>query len=247
MLPAREIGGDFYDFFTLADGRIGVLVADVSGKGIPAAFFMAIARTLMKAMAVFTASPASCLAQVNDLLAAENPESLFVTLFYGVIDPATGTLVYSNAGHNPPVLVSGDGQARLLDLTGDVALAVMEGLAYGEASVKLDPGDTLVLYTDGVTEAFDAAGQEFSTRRLTEMLARAVGLSVTEVVQLVMDGVDRFSQGVAQADDITCVAVRMAAPVGCRNPVHTEAGGAGARRDGRAAEPPRPVTAEIGA
>ena len=128
MTPAREMGGDFYDFFSLDDGRLSVVMADVSGKGVPAAFFMAIARTVMRAAAARHPTPGPCLEEVNDAICEQNPQDLFVTLFYGILDPDTGEFIYANAGHNPPFLVRHPGSVSPLPMTGGMAVGVMPGL-----------------------------------------------------------------------------------------------------------------------
>jgi len=208
MIPAREVGGDFYDVIPLGDDRIGVAVADVSGKGVPAAFFMLIARTLLRATASFEPSPAACLTRLNDLLAADNEQMLFVTLFFGVLDRRTGTFTYANGGHNPPYLIR-DGRPEELPPTGDMALAVMEELVFSERHCRLAPGDAVFLFTDGVTEAFDPAGEAFGEPRLTGLLGRGGGDEATALIDRVIDGVLRFTGDAQQADDITCLAVRL--------------------------------------
>ena len=208
--PAREVGGDFYDYFPLADGRIGLVIADVSGKGVPAAFFMAICRTLLKVSARFIESPAEVLARVNHLLAAENEEMMFVTLFYAVLDPSSGELVYASGGHNSPALRSGE-EVRLLAPPGGMALAVSEEVPFGEGRVRLQAGDLLFLYTDGITEAQDPQGTLFGEAALLATLARLPGgISAATCTAGVLEAVERFMAGAPQADDITCLAVRFA-------------------------------------
>ncbi len=208
MIPAREVGGDFYDVIPLGDGRIGVAVADVSGKGVPAAFFMLIARTLLRATASFEPSPAACLTRLNDLLAADNEQMLFVTLFFAVLDRRTGTFTYANGGHNPPCLIR-HGRPEELPPTGDMALAVMEGLTFTERVCRLAPGDGVVLFTDGVTEAFDPAGEAFGEPRLAGLLTEGGRDDAAALVDRVVEGVLRFAGAAPQADDITCLALRL--------------------------------------
>jgi len=208
MIPAKEVGGDFYDFFPLDENRIGVAIADVSGKGVPAAFFMAIARTLLKVTALFDMSPGACLEKVNDLLAAGNDQMMFVTLFYGILDLRSGRFHYANAGHNPPMILHPDGRVDALPGTDGTALAVMEGLDYADATVVMEPGDVLFLYTDGVVEAFDIDGVEYTEARLTEVLAELAALPVLPLTEAVVRSVKDFERGAPQADDITCVTLR---------------------------------------
>lgn len=212
MMPAKEVGGDFYDFFLLDAHRLGVAVADVSGKGIPAAFFMLIARTLLKATATFGAGPGACLSRLNDLLGEENEQMLFVTLFYGILDLRTGVFTYANGGHNPPYhLRAGPhhaGTIAPLASTEGMGLAVVDGLDYRETTLVLAPGDGLLLYTDGVTEAFDVHDTIYGDPRLIATLAATGAASAQELVEQVVASVLRFAEGAPQADDITTVAVR---------------------------------------
>lgn len=211
ITPAREVGGDFYDYFFIDANHLGFVIADVSGKGVPAALFMTITRTLLKATAQFIAEPTQCLAQLNDLLAAENEQMMFVTLFYGVLHLESGELRYVNAGHNPPYLLRGDGGVSLLPRTGGIAVAVSEGFVYRAGSVHLRAGDQLFLYTDGVTEAFDPDGQEYGDARLAQALHAAMAATdhaPAHIAAQVLADVHAFERGAPQADDITCVALR---------------------------------------
>ena len=208
MTPAREMGGDFYDFFTLDDGRLSVVMADVSGKGVPAAFFMAIARTVMRAAAARHPTPGPCLEEVNDAICEQNPQDLFVTLFYGILNPDTGEFVYANAGHNPPYVVQHAGTVSPLPMTGGMAVGVMPGLPYAEDAMTLAPGDTMFLYTDGITEAMNVDDEEFTEARLEAVLAEGHGLSVDSVLENVTGAVVNFAAGAEQSDDITCIVLR---------------------------------------
>ena len=215
IIPAREVGGDFYDYFFISPNALGFVIADVSGKGVPAALFMTITRTLLKATAQFIAEPTQCVTQLNDLLAAENEQMMFVTLFYGVLHLDTGTLHYVNAGHNPPYLLRTDGSVQPLARTGGMAVAVSEGMAYRAASVQLQPGEQLFLFTDGVTEAFNPQGQEFGEARLQQALLQAQPHTRADPGALtaqVLAQVHAFENGAAQADDITCMALRFGGP-----------------------------------
>ena len=208
MTPAREMGGDFYDFFTLDDGRLSVVMADVSGKGVPAAFFMAIARTVMRAAAARHPNPGPCLQEVNDAICEQNPQDLFVTLFYGILDPDTGEFVYANAGHNPPFVVKHPGDVSPLPMTGGIAVGVMPGMPYDEDAMTLAPGDTMFLYTDGITEAMNVNHEEFTEARLEVVLAEARDLPVDSVLENVTSAVVKFVGEAEQSDDITCVVLR---------------------------------------
>ena len=218
ITPAREVGGDFYDYFFIDQAHLGFVIADVSGKGVPAALFMTITRTLLKATAQFITEPTRCLTQLNDLLAAENEQMMFVTLFYGVLHLDSGQVQYVNAGHNPPWLLRAAGQVEPLARTGGMAVAVSEDFPYRSASVQLQPGDQLFLYTDGVTEAFDPDGQEYGDARLQQALARQAqgGLPGPQaLVEAVLADVHTFERGAPQADDITCMALRYLGAQAC--------------------------------
>ncbi|CAN7190104.1 PP2C family protein-serine/threonine phosphatase [Acidovorax sp. LjRoot194] len=211
MIPAKEVGGDFYDYFPIDDEHLAIVVADVSGKGVPAAFFMAISRTLLKSNALFLRLPGATIAALNDQLCAENDQMMFVTVFYGVLHLSSGRLTYVNAGHNPPIRLR-DGKATFFERGTNMALAVLEGQEYNEGEVMLSPGETLLLYTDGVTEANNAEGDLFGDQALLDAMV-AVGADPLHkghsggVPQRVVQAVRTFEAGAAQADDITVVAI----------------------------------------
>lgn len=205
IVPAKQVGGDFYDFFWLSDKQLGLLVADVSGKGMPAALFMAKAKTLIKAHSSAQA-PADILARANDELCIDNDAGMFVTVFLGVLDVERGELRYANAGHNHPYLLR-EGQALRVPTPNDCALGVMEGLSYEERSLQLTPADALFLYTDGVNEAMDPDNQQFDYPRLEASLQQPF-TSVAEVNDRVLAEVNRFASGAEPSDDITVLGVR---------------------------------------
>jgi sigma-B regulation protein RsbU (phosphoserine phosphatase) len=210
MTPAREVGGDFFDYFMVDRNTMGFVIADVSGKGVPAALFMAISRTLLKSTALFEASPALCMRRINDVLAAENDQMLFVTMLYGIVDLASGRVTYVNAGHNPPYRVTKDGEITLVPPTGGMAVAVVEDFPYVERELHLAPGETLFLFTDGVTEAFDPDDVAYGENRLIEILATSCGADhpIGAAAEAVVTSVRAFEQGLPPADDLTCLAVR---------------------------------------
>jgi sigma-B regulation protein RsbU (phosphoserine phosphatase) len=209
MVPAREVGGDFYDFFQLAPGRFGLVVGDVSGKGVPAALFMAIARTLVRAAARYEPDPARCIAIVNEVLAEDNEQMMFVTLFYAVLDADAHRLTYVNAGHNPPLLLGPGGAARFLPLTGDMAVAVMDGLDFRSLTLEIAPAETLLVYTDGLTEAFDPDFALFGETRLAALaVALDDGRPLPAFTRDLLDGLAGFVRGARQSDDITFLALR---------------------------------------
>ncbi|MEZ0171345.1 SpoIIE family protein phosphatase [Microvirga sp. TS319] len=209
MIAAKEVGGDFFDCFALTENTYVLMIGDVSGKGVPASLFMAITRTLLRATALYEPDPARCVESVNNLLARENEQMLFVTLFYGVLDVSTGELVYVNAGHNPPLLVSASGAARYLDGTGDMALAVMEDQGYRAERLTLMPGDLLVTFTDGITEAFNPENEAFGEERLKDLCLRErEAPSVQVLMQRAYGALTDFVRDAEQSDDITWLALR---------------------------------------
>ncbi|CAN7529335.1 SpoIIE family protein phosphatase [Bosea sp. LjRoot90] len=212
MRPARELGGDFYDFFVIGEDEIGLVIADVSGKGVPAAFFMAISRTVLQASARERRSAGECLAETNSILCEQNPLDMFVTVFYGILNLRTGELSYANGGHNPPIVVRESGEVTELPVTGGIAMGIMPGLSYEQGSLMLEKGDTLFLYTDGISEAMDTQGREFTVSRLLASLSESHHHSLDIVVSNVTDAVSRFVGDAPQHDDITYLVVRYKGP-----------------------------------
>jgi len=203
MIPATTMGGDFYDFIELPDGRIGLVMADVSGKGVPAAFFMAVARTNLRELALHHADPGACLADTNDILCTQNPMELFVTVFYCVLDTTTGLLRYANGGHNPPYVRRADGAVEALNGAVGLVLGVMPGVSYPDHSLQLRPGDRLVLYTDGVTEAFNPADEAYGTERLIAEVMAHGDTDAAGLVERICSSVTVFAGAAPQSDDIT--------------------------------------------
>ena len=213
MLPAREVGGDFYDFFLLDHDHLGVVVGDVSGKGVPAAIFMAMSRTLLKSSALQGMTPADCLGHVNALLCLDNAAEMFVTIFYGILDTRSGQLAYSNGGHNPPYVVRHGGTLERLPATGGMVLGVFDDVAYGNATATLEPGDAVFLYSDGITEAMDRADGLFSEARLCTVLNAAAARDPRSLVDHVVAAVQTHAGDVPQSDDITALCIRWPAAV----------------------------------
>jgi serine phosphatase RsbU (regulator of sigma subunit)/anti-sigma regulatory factor (Ser/Thr protein kinase) len=205
MFPARELGGDFYDCFPLADGRYGVLVADVSGKGVGAAFFMAVSRTVLLDLAMTGDSPAQIFARANELLCERNPMELFVTACYAIYTPRDGQLIYASAGHHPPLARRFSGNVEALHCPMDIALGVMPGMTYSDHSTILKQGDTLLLYTDGVTEAFDAHNEAYGDARLHDWLAATAGDDAPSLIAGLVGNVAEFVGDAEASDDLTCL------------------------------------------
>ena len=207
MEAARSVGGDFYDAMALDGGRLGLAIADVSDKGVPAALFMMASYTLLRA-AVKANDAGQTMVEVNNLLTETNVAGMFVTVFYALFDPASGALAFANGGHNPPVLLHADGTTELLPLTGGVALGVMAGLDYNVTSVDLAPGDTVFLYTDGIPEAINTDNEEFGMERLCTALAAARDRDAHALANHVLGELQAFVGNADQFDDITCLALR---------------------------------------
>jgi len=212
MIPATTMGGDFYDYIELPGGSIGLVIADVSGHGVPAAFFMAVARTNLRELAARHADPAECLACTNDALCAQNPLDLFVTVFYCILDPKTGVLHYANGGHNPPYIRRVAGPIEALDGPGGLVLGAMPGASYATHTVQLLGGDRLVLYTDGVTEAFNPAAELYGASRLVDEVRVHGGGTPRALVERICQSVNTFADGAPQSDDITLTVLTWSAP-----------------------------------
>lgn len=208
MEPAKEVGGDMFDFFLLDNERLGFVIGDVSGKGVPAAIFMAVSRTLIRATALKGISPDECLTYVNSLLCRESVATMFVTVFYGILDFKTGELNYSNGGHNPPYILSKTGELLTVELTGGLPLGVVEGFLFKNNVIQLKPGDIIFTFTDGVTEAMNPDSELYSEERLEGFLKEKYLLSTTALVQEAFVDVHKYAKGALQSDDITVMAVK---------------------------------------
>jgi serine phosphatase RsbU (regulator of sigma subunit) len=205
MHPAREIGGDFYDYFLIDANRLAITVADVSGKGIPASLFMAVSRTVMRS--ITSARDMSLgMSEANRLLATQNSACMFVTMVHGVLDLSSGVLRYCNAGHNPPYLLRASGERTTLNGTG-IPFGIDADMPYRIAETVLQAGDTLFLFSDGITEAFDADGNEFGNERLEAALEDGRNRGAAELVRRVLGATASFAAGAEQSDDITCLAL----------------------------------------
>ena len=203
MDPAKEVGGDFYDFFLVDDDHLAVVIADVSGKGVPAALFMVIAKTLIKNHAQNRDTPGAVFTQTNEQLCEGNDAGLFVTAWMGVLEISTGQFVYVNAGHNPPLLKRAGGQFEWLKSRPGFVLAGMEGIRYRENTLQLEPGDELYLYTDGVTEATNSSQELFGEERLQAALNEEPDLPVHKLLPKIKGCIDAFVGEAEQFDDIT--------------------------------------------
>jgi sigma-B regulation protein RsbU (phosphoserine phosphatase) len=214
--PAREIGGDLYDFFWGEDGRLYFVVADVSGKGVPAALFMARIKTMMRLVTTLFRAPAGTpvepgqiLERINEDVCADNRQDMFVTVFFGILDPITRQLSFCSAGHNSPYVLSAKSGATRLGGPNGIPLGIDGGYPYETGTRQLSQGDCLFVYTDGVTEAMDAEQSFFTDKRLADVLTPLVGAPARAVVSEVIASVRDFAGGEPQADDIAAMAIRL--------------------------------------
>jgi sigma-B regulation protein RsbU (phosphoserine phosphatase) len=203
MTPAKEVGGDFYDFFLIDEDHIGLVMADVSGKGVPAALFMVIAKTLIKNRAMMGGTPGEILGYANEQLCEGNEAELFVTVWFAIVEISTGKGMAANAGHEHPALKRKDGSYELIKYRHSPAVATMEGMRFREHEFELNPGDSLYVYTDGVTEATNSNNELFGEERVIEALNRNPGASPEELLANVKEDIDRFVAEAPQFDDIT--------------------------------------------
>lgn len=209
MNPAREVGGDFYDFFLVDDDHLALVIADVSGKGVPAALFMVITKTLLKNEMQVSRTPKEVFDRVNIQLCENSEDDMFVTAWIGIYEISTGLLTYVNAGHNPPLLKKANGEFESLGMFPGFVLAGMEDVCYEQEEILLESGDVLYLYTDGVVEAMDANHALYGVDRLKAVLNRNGDLAPETLLKRVKEDVDVFVGGGEQFDDITMVGVRI--------------------------------------
>jgi len=207
MMPAKSIGGDFFDYFLIGDTKLGFAVGDVSGKGVPAALFMSVSRTVLRTVAFEGEDPGPVLSKVNGILARDNTEGMFVTIFYAVLDLETGRLSFSSAGHDDSLLLGGADGCEPLGYMGP-AIGLFDDAEFPTATRDLAAGDTMLLLTDGITEAFNIDGRVFNQDRVRKAVTRRTFGRATDLVQSLVGEVTRFSEGTEQSDDITCVAMR---------------------------------------
>jgi sigma-B regulation protein RsbU (phosphoserine phosphatase) len=206
--PAKEVGGDFYDFIPISDDEIGLVIADVSGKSVPAALFMVLSRAMVRATATGNKAVSKVAEKANDLIAADAKSGMFVTLFYAILNQKSRTLRYVNAGHNPPVVLNGGtGDLTFLKARG-IAMGVVERFEMEERVIQIDEGDVVVFYTDGVTEAVDEGFDQFGVDRLVEIVRKNSHLSAAALVEKITAEVIVFSKGEPQFDDITLMVLK---------------------------------------
>lgn len=202
MVAANEVGGDFFDFFLIDEHRLGFVIGDVSGKGISAAIFMAVSRTLIRATGLKGDSVSECMRYVNNLLCKDSVSSMFVTVFYGILNTQTGEVDYVNAGHNPPYILSSDG-IRPVEMTNGLALGVLDDFTFESKKVRLKKGEQLLLYTDGVIEAFNSEETAYGEEKYEKFLNNNLNLPIETVIKNSFTDVYDFVDGAPQSDDIT--------------------------------------------
>ena len=208
MEAAKDIGGDFYDFFRVDDDRVALVIADVCGKGIPAALFMAVSRTIIRSKGIQGCSTAVCLTESNRLLASYSIDCMFLTAFYAIYNIKTGFVSYCNAGHNPPHLLQKDGTVSELPLSKNTIIGVFDGIEFQEDTLQLERGDALVMFTDGVPEATDAVYKEFGDERLDNILRQQADANCQQIIEAVKAGIKEFVGDAEQSDDITMLVVK---------------------------------------
>jgi serine phosphatase RsbU (regulator of sigma subunit) len=207
--PAREVGGDFYDFLPLADGRLGLVIGDVSGKGVPAAVLMASTRSVLRAVAQRALMPGQVLAEANEVLSADVPPSMFVTCFYGILEPSSGRFHYANAGHNLPYWRHDD-LASEMRATG-MPLGLLPGMHYEEKEAILGPGDAVLFYSDGLVEAHNAEGEMFGDSRLQRFVTNHSVSGESLITELLLELANFTGADGEQEDDITLLTLRRSA------------------------------------
>ena len=206
--PAKEVGGDLYDYFLLDEDHLCFTIGDVSGKGVPASLFMAVTKTLIKAKADISLNPDEILYAVNNDLYEDNDSGMFVTEFLGIMQISTGEIVYCNGGHNRPYLLRNNGEFEMLPKTTGIALGVAPDMPFMSEKIKLNHGDSLIMYTDGVTEAMNINDELFDEKRLENSIDGVIGKNAKEVVGIVLNSVYDFAEGANQSDDITIVTLQ---------------------------------------
>ncbi len=206
--PAREVGGDFYDFFFIDDDKLFFLIGDVSDKGIPASLFMAVTKTLIKAVAASDKSLNEVVYKINNDLYSDNEMSMFVSIFFGILNIKNGEITYTNAGHNLPLIIRNGGSVSILDNTVGMALGAFENVSYGTGKVKLDFNDIIFMYTDGITEAMDENGSLFGEDNLIQTLKGYGCFKAQEVINNINRDVKQFAGSEAQSDDITMLSIK---------------------------------------
>jgi sigma-B regulation protein RsbU (phosphoserine phosphatase) len=208
MEAAQQVGGDFFDFFLIEDDRVGFVIGDVSGKGVPSSIFMAVARTLIHSYGIAKFSTSECLRLTNEVLCTESVDSMFVTVFYGILNYKTGELKYTNAGHNYPYILKNDGNFIILETGSSIILGAFGDAKFTENTITLEPNDSIVLYTDGVNESMNSEHKQLGTDVLEHHLQLLVKRNVPKLItEGIFNLVKQHAQDCPQSDDITVLTI----------------------------------------
>jgi sigma-B regulation protein RsbU (phosphoserine phosphatase) len=207
LKSAKEVGGDLYDFFVIEGNKFCFAIGDVSGKGVPASLFMAVTRTLVRSISDNVHSPSTIVESLNRSISQNNDSNMFVTLFLGVLDLKTGELLYTNAGHNPPVLIRKNGETFMFEKTKFIPAGLFEDFKYGESSLKLESGDKLFLYTDGVSEAENVQGDLFGEHSVMQIINNNINARPQELINIMGNEISAHVNGYTQSDDITMMTI----------------------------------------
>jgi sigma-B regulation protein RsbU (phosphoserine phosphatase) len=207
LKSAKEVGGDLYDFFLIDGNKFCFAIGDVSGKGVPASLFMAVTRTLVRSISDKIHSPSAIVESLNRSISQNNDSNMFVTLFLGILDLENGSLRYTNAGHNPPVLIKKGGEAHMFEKTKFIPAGLFEDFKYGESSVEINKGDKLFLYTDGVSEAENSAGELFGEQLIMQVINNHITARPQELIAAMENEISAHVNGYTQSDDITMMTI----------------------------------------
>jgi len=207
LRPAKEVGGDLYDFFLIGEDKLCFAIGDVSGKGVPASLFMAVTRTLLRSVSTIDGSPSAVVSSLNKSLSYNNESSMFVTFFVGMLNLKTGELKFSNAGHNPPFMIRNNGKVEMFEVTKSIPIGLFEDIKYTESVVHLQKGDKLFMYTDGITEAENHDKALYSAERLMMILQKNILATPKQLIQTVDEDVALHVDKYPQSDDLTMMTI----------------------------------------
>jgi len=207
LQPAKEVGGDLYDFFELGDDHVVFTLGDVSDKGVPAALFMVVTRTLIRVFSGKDVSPARMMTSINNVLSSDNPRAMFVTLVIGILNIRTGRVIYANGGHNPPIIITHDG-ARFIESKKEPIVGAMPGIIYSDSTLTLSNGQGFMLYTDGVNEAMNKDGEQFSNQRMIDEVSKDRDLPSETIVHNLLDRIRKHAGSAPQSDDIAMLMIK---------------------------------------
>jgi len=208
LTPAKEVGGDLYDYYFIDEDKLCFTIGDVSGKGVPAALMMVITKTLIKTTALKNIGPADIMMEVNEAISSDNPKSMFVTMIIGILDLKTGILTYSNGGHNPPILIDKTGSAQYLEEISGPVVGVMEDMVYEPLEVELKPGDAFFMYTDGINEAMDSKEQFYTDERLIDEVVKMKAAGPQTIISGLLEDLKVFVGKAPQYDDMAMLMVK---------------------------------------